>query len=143
MQVAANKFSKTDRSQDFKLLGDTGCSSLHLCINAATRVPHTEDDWSMTLLCVPPQQWSNKPPDHLTFNFWLNEDLLICVSMQPNTKTFFHASFLTHHLQHQGPPCSPGGCCVNLGAFHSARLHSHMNCSLTRWLLTNASKDMK
>ena len=131
VQVAAKKFGQANRNQDFQLLGDTGCSSLFLFVNAATSVPHTEDDWTMTLLSVPPQPW-NKPPDHMTFNFWLNQDQLIKVSMQPNTKIWFHAHFLTHHQQHQGPPWSPVACCVNFGACHNARLRSHAHCSVIR-----------
>ena len=71
-QVAADTFRTNGAANDFHLLGKTGYCSLYVCIDAATRDPHTEEDWAMTTLFVPRQNWDRKEPLHLSFRFLLN-----------------------------------------------------------------------
>ena len=60
---------KAGFGQDFEMMGDTGYSSLFYNVDASTLEMHTEEDWNMTTLYVPKQDWKTKDSNHLQFCF--------------------------------------------------------------------------
>ena len=76
--------------EDFHLMGTTGYASLFYNFDASTLEAHTEMDWLMTTIYVPPQNWTGKDHNHLQFLFHLNnnENGLIKIPMKPGTIIF-------------------------------------------------------
>ena len=88
---------------------------------------HTEEDWNMTTLYVPKQDWGTKDSNHLQFLFHLNtnDNGLLCVPMLPGTIIYFSRYLLMHHQMHNGSLCSKHGCCLNLLAYANKKLQTH------------------
>jgi len=100
-------------------MGDTGYALLFYNIDASTLEKHTKEDWNMTTLYVPQQNWGSKDSNHLQFLFHLNtcENGILIIPMQPGTIIYFSGYLLTHQQMHNGGLCSKHGCCLNLSAY--------------------------
>jgi len=79
--------SKAGFGADFEMMGDTGYASLFYNIDASTLEKHTKEDWNMTTLYVPEQDWGSKDSNHLQFWFHLStrENGILKIPMQPGT----------------------------------------------------------
>jgi hypothetical protein len=131
--AAANLCKKWGMEEDFHILGETCFASVYQCCNAATSIPHTENDWTMTLLFVPDQCWANKGRDHLRFVFHLNDHQQIHAAMGPLVAVYYHGNLITHHQQHHQILENPNEpCCVNYAGYSNQRVRQRLRCSIQR-----------
>ena len=118
------------------LKGRTNFTTMFNCINASTRIQHTERDWSYTIITVPQQDWSGKGDGHLQFFFHLTggQEGVICADMKPGATLFYHGFFITHQQLHRNGKFneSDGPCCVNHSAYANRCLCNYTNRTLGR-----------
>ncbi len=122
--------------EDFHMLGKTGYTSCFFNFDASTMNKHTEMDWCMTTIYMPPQKWKNKNEYHLNFLFHLtgNDDGCLAISMKPGTVIYFYGYLLTHQQVHRNGKVTHHGCCLNFSGYTNKCLQSHLqptlNCTL-------------
>ncbi len=126
--------TKAGFGADFEMMGDSGYASLFFNIDASTLQKHTKEDWNMTTLYVPEQDWGSKDSNHLQFWFHLSsgKNGILKIPMQPGTIIYFSGYLLTHQQMHNGGLCSKHGCCLNLSAYANKKLQTHCIKSLIR-----------
>lgn len=85
-------------SKDNGLFQSSPLLSAVLCINAATKIAHTEKDVNYTLITVPRQEERKESFTHI-FQFMFNSDLTINIGMHSCLSFIYSAWMLTHRQQ--------------------------------------------
>ena len=109
---------------------ESGLWQSSICVNAQTRIFHTEKDSTYTVITVPLQK---KKYNRYEFLFKINESNTLVFNMLQGLSFFFSAKFLTHRQ----------ACCqtdsmqdyhpfFNFSSYGNAKLFSHCRCSFQR-----------
>ena len=107
----------------------------HLCLDAQTQMMHTEPDASYTIISVPTNvnrnDEKNLRPNKGKFEFMLNNDEIVSLSLSSGTILVYSGYMLTHRQQiiinnETSPPF------INLVAYNSKRLFSNLLESFRR-----------
>ena len=125
-------FEKEDETQI--KLSRNGVLNAHLCLNAETRLKHTECDSSYTIICVPPQpKASVKYGKHnlAEFEFNVKEDEAYVIPLQPGTILVYSGYLLTHRQQvkKRSVEFDPF---INIVSYSSQKLFRHLMQSFRR-----------
>ena len=111
-----------------------GYLSCHLCLNAQTEEQHTEPDASYTIIAVPKKIdlcSKNDTSNKAQFEFMLNDNLVIIVSMHPGTIIPYSGYILTHRQQIVDLDALSLPF-VNIVAYNSKRLFANLTESFRR-----------
>lgn len=127
--VKAMHLANSNLTQHIHFLGETKFPSSYMNVNAQTLRSHTEEDVSMTLIYVMPQEWL-KPDEQspTTFNFYpTSKESEDCISIQLKVgmAVLFSGFWMVHRQQcHNNQHTF-----VNVSAYGNKRLHG--NCQRT------------
>ena len=88
-----------DLRDNIKFIGKTEFTCGYLNYNAETLHPHTEEDTTMTLACIPLQEGLNSYENRqLSFNFYISgqdmpDEIPVMVPLVPGVSVFLMVSF--------------------------------------------------
>ena len=101
-----------------------------VCINAQTRIFHTEKDSTYTVITVSSQK---KKQNRYEFLFKINDSNILVFRILSGLSFFFSAKFLTHQQASNQTAlmqdCQPF---FNFSCYGNAKLFSHCRCSFQR-----------
>ena len=86
-------------SNDANLLFDYSILNAHLCVNAETKITHTEMDSSYKLITYPDQPDCNWRQKETQFNFHIGSDERIIIRMTPGICFMFSGYLLSHNQE--------------------------------------------
>ena len=96
-------FDLFDKSNEVEhKLQQNGILNVHLCLNAETRLKHTECDSSYTIICVPSQSVgvSETGQQNIAeFEINVKEDKTYVIPLEPGTVLVYSGFLLTHRQQ--------------------------------------------
>ena len=92
-------FDLSDKEQlcSSKKMFKYGLLNGHMCVNARTKVAHTECDTSYTMISIPKQYDLNFKRLEPCFNFILNDDSIIVIPMSEHISFIYSGYMLCHH----------------------------------------------
>ena len=79
-----------------------GILNAHLCLNAQTKLKHTECDSSYTTICVPPHETEKTEMgkyNKAEFEFNINDDKAVVLPLEVGTTLVYSGFMLTHRQQ--------------------------------------------
>ena len=134
IQMHLNVFE--ERKKNDYLLPSNGFMNYNLCLNAETKLPHTECDSSYTLICVPNQKLNNHVPgnkNNACFQLVVNSKTTISVPLTVGTILTYSGYLLTHRQQilNRDSNLNPF---VNIVSYNSKRMFENMMESFRRYL---------
>ena len=117
-----------------------GILNAHLCLNAETRLKHTECDSSYTIICVPPQPKAcdkNGEYNLAEFEFNTNDDEAYVLPLRPGTILIYSGYLLTHRQQirKRNEQYKPF---INIVSYSSQKLFRHLMQSFRREVKENS-----
>ncbi len=127
-------FKETEENE-IKLLRN-GILNTHLCLNAQTKLKHTECDSSYTTICVPPQE-INKTETGLynkaEFEINISEDEAIVIPLEIGTTLVYSGYLLTHwqQIREKNDTVKPF---VNISFLYEHRTQKCVNMTLKYFL---------
>ena len=108
-----------------------GIFKTSICVNASTKVFHTESDCTYTVVHVPNQDLNideDKQHTDRNFLFKLNQKITICIPMKPGISIMFSGAYLTHRQALHANDSN----FLNLSAYGNSTLFNHIRKSLKR-----------
>lgn len=104
-----------------------------LCLNAQTKIPHTEKDISYTIISVPNQTHflSSTKKRGYSFEFHINEEKVLVVPLAVGS-VICYSGFLLTHRQHITNIPNDTNPFLNIVSYNSKRLFSHILKSIER-----------
>ena len=96
----------------------------HLCINASTKIEHTEHDSSYTIIVVPNQEAcfkSNGSNSRAGFELIINKSTTILINMYPGV-LFTYSGYMLIHQQQLNSNIKDAEMVVNIVSYNSKRL---------------------
>ena len=118
---------------------ESGLWQSTICVNAQTRVFHTEADSTYTIITVPPQK---KQQVIYSFLFKINKYTTLTLKMNPGLSFFFSAKFLTHRQERsQTTPVQEQEPFYNLSSYGNGKLFRHCRCSFQRNIMEKEKRE--
>ena len=126
------KHAKEINNNNNKLIKH-GILNTHLCLNAQTKVPHTENDTSYTIISVPNQTHFLAPTktQKNSFEFHINDEKVLVIPMAVGS-LICYSGFLLTHRQHITNTPNDTNPFLNIVSYNSKRLFSHILKSIER-----------
>ena len=132
LQIHFNLFDGVDKNE-IKLQQD-GILNAHLCLNAQTRMKHTERDSSYTMICVPPHEEESTGSgmnNRAEFEFNVNDNEAVVIPLTIGTILIYSGLMLTHRQQIKklNENVKPF---VNIVSYNSQKMFNHLMESFRR-----------
>ena len=104
-----------------------------LCINAQTKVFHTENDCTYTVISVPKQSKTTSPANiEYNFLFKIQDRQILGINMLPGVSFMFSGKYMTHKQYCNVDAHPRENCFVNFGSYGNERLYRHIRKSFDR-----------
>ena len=132
LQIHFDLFGK--EKKDEYSLQKYGILNAHLCLNAQTRVKHTECDSSYTIISVPPQEKEKTVKgryNNAEFEFNISDEETLVIPLQVGTMLVYSGYMLTHRQQIKklNEDVKPF---INVVSYNSQKMFSHLMESFCR-----------
>ena len=132
LQIHFDLFGK--EKQDEYSLQKYGILNAHLCLNAQTRVKHTECDSSYTIISVPPQEKEKTVKgmyNKAEFEFNISNEEAVVIPLRMGTTLVYSGYLLTHRQQIRklNEDVKPF---INVVSYNSQKMFNHLMESFCR-----------
>ena len=104
---------------------------LFFCVNAQTKVLHSEDDCSYTVITVPNQRKLLKNTNY-NFTFQFNPNHSIYLEMDKPITFMFSGKFLAHQQLYNSNNEVTDDTFINFGTYTNKKIFSHVKKSFER-----------
>ena len=140
LQIHFDLFNEIDENE--MTLQRNGILNAHLCLNAQTRMKHTERDSSYTMICVPPHEKESTDSgahNKAESEFNLSDDEAIVIPLKIGTTLIYSGLMLTHRQQIKklNDRVKP---VVNIVSYNSQKMFNHMMESFRREIKIDSKK---
>ena len=116
------------------MLQQNGILNAHLCLNAQTRMKHTERDSSYTKICVPPHEKESTDTGMYNipeFEFNITDNEAIVIMLDIGT-TLVYSGFLLTHRQQIRKLKDDVKPFINIVSYNSQKMFNHLMESFRR-----------
>ena len=123
-----------EKSSKNRSLENNGFINFHLCINAATKMEHTEHDSSYTIIVIPNQNTPstfNGFNSRVQFELIINETTTILINMYPGVM-FTYSGYMLTHQQILNEHMKESESFINIVSYNSKRLFCNVMESFCR-----------
>ena len=139
-------FDLFDRDNDIEMgLQKKGILNAHLCLNAQTKLKHTECDSSYTTICVPPHEMEKTVTgtyNKAEFEFNINDDEAVVLPLEVGTIIVYSGFMLTHRQQIRrfDDDVLPF---INVVSYNSKKMFNHLMESFRREIKMDSKRKLK
>ena len=129
LQATNGKLKNFERTRSY----NNGLWQSALCFNAQTKVFHTENDCTYTVISVPKQSKTTSLANaEYNFLFKFQDRQILGINMLPGVSFIFSGKFMTHKRYCNVDVHPRDNCFVNFGSYGNERLYRHIRKSFTR-----------